>query len=87
MVQVTILFFARAREIAQTSSQTLSISETDATIAGVRAALITAIPELASALPSAVFALNLNYVAVNDEARTSVREGDEIAVIPPISGG
>ena len=87
MVDVTILFFARAREITAQSSQRITISDTDATIAAVRAALLVAHPALASVLPTAVFALNQNYVAVDDEGTTAVRASDEIAIVPPISGG
>ncbi len=87
MVDVTILFFARAREITAQSSQRITIPDADATIAAVRAALLVAHPALASVLPTAVFALNQNYVAVDDEGTTAVRASDEIAIVPPISGG
>ena len=87
MVDVTILFFARAREITAQSSQRITIPDADATIAAVRAALLVAHPALVSVLPTAVFALNQNYVAVDDEGTTAVRASDEIAIVPPISGG
>lgn len=87
MVDVTILFFARAREITAQSSQRITIPDADATIAAVRAALLVAHPALASVLPTAVFALNQSYVAVDDEGTTTVRASDEIAIVPPISGG
>ena len=87
MVDVTVLFFARAREITNHSAQTVTIPDTDATIAAVREALLVAYPALASVLPTAVFALNQNYVHVDDERATAVRASDEIAVVPPICGG
>jgi len=86
MASVNVLFFARARELAGTSASNLTLPD-GSTVADVRAKLLLDTPALASVLTTAIFALNQSYVAVDAEASTVVKTGDELAIVPPISGG
>jgi molybdopterin converting factor subunit 1 len=52
------------------------------TVAALRAQLVSAYPELAG-LRSLLIAVNNEYV----EDSTELQESDEIALIPPVSGG
>lgn len=53
----------------------------------VRAYLSQAYPALAPVVGTVTLALNLQYVPQAVEARVAVKDGDEVALIPPISGG
>lgn len=86
---LTILLFARARELVGTSSVSITIdtSESTTTLAAVRVALISAYPALVPLLSSASTLLALNASYVESEETSAVSSTDEIAVIPPVSGG
>ena len=80
-VRVTVRLFAVLRERAGAEAIQLDLPA-DAQIADVRLAVQERFPALAALLPSAM-------TAVNQEYRPSgpVHDGDEIALIPPVSGG
>ena len=85
---ITVLFFARARELAETSSASVDLdAAVPPTVAAARARLLELYPQLESVLLTAVFALNQSYVDRAREDDTAVTRGDELAVVPPISGG
>ena len=80
MPTVTVLYFVRAREATGgLIEETLDAEHTDA----LRAVLVERHPELESVLKSAVLAVNQEYATAN----VALRDRDEVAVIPPISGG
>jgi molybdopterin synthase catalytic subunit len=81
-MQVTVLYFATLRMRAGVRQDTLALPD-DATVADLKAAVCQARPELAEALDSAVVAVNRNF-AKPDQV---LREGDEAAIFPPVSGG
>ena len=56
-----------------------------ATWDALRAKLGEAFPALAPVLAAAALALNMEYVPAGEAM--GFKEGDELAVIPPISGG
>ncbi len=81
-ITVQVLFFAAARDICGTPEQFISLpvgSRTDSLLS----ALLVSHPALATLLPSAVLAVNQEYCS----GPLELREGDEVAVIPPVSGG
>ncbi len=79
---INVRLFAAARQLAGTSAVPLAIDE-PVTVAQLRQALGTHLPALAPLLPMARFARNGDYV--NDQSTVSPQ--DEIALIPPVSGG
>lgn len=83
-MDVKVLFFARARELAGCSEATLSVPRGAATSA-LPALLLQAYPKLDQVLSSCLLSLNLDYV--DADAPRPLQAGDEIGVIPPISGG
>jgi molybdopterin converting factor small subunit len=74
------LFAGMAAEVAQ---RQLVLEPTVTTVAGVRAALAAAVPAIAPLLARSAVAVGGRYAA--DE--TLVGPDDEIAIIPPVSGG
>ena len=83
---ITILYFARLREALGTASEELALPANVADLAGVRAALVSRggawATELAEAKPIRA-AVNQDMAAGD----TPVRDGDEIAFFPPVTGG
>jgi MoaE-MoaD fusion protein len=81
-VTVNVLLFARARELAKSESVSVALQAT-ATVADLRSELAFQIPALASLLATSAIAVNREFA----EDSLRVRENDEIALIPPVSGG
>jgi molybdopterin converting factor subunit 1 len=79
---ITVRLFAILRERAGQSELKLDLPA-GATIAMARDELLKEVPGLAGLIDRVAFALNRNYVPVEAE----LSEGDELALIPPVSGG
>ena len=87
-VHVNLLFFAKARELAGTSAQNRFPLLATSSLNGTQ--ILTVIcdhfPELCAIRDHVIIAVNEEYCEDLSVALT-IREGDEIAVIPPIAGG
>ena len=81
-MRVTVRLFARLREIAGTGELILDLAA-PATIRAVWAVLASRYDELAPYAASVSAARNLEYARMD----TAVSDGDEIAFLPPVSGG
>jgi len=82
MVNVRIRLFAVQRELAGTRELSVSLGD-GATVEDAWSALVAAHPVLAPGRPSVRFARNGAYA----DAATVLADGDEVAMIPPVSGG
>ena len=81
-MHIRVRLFARQREMAGTREVELELGA-GATIEDAWSALIDRVPAIASGRRYVRFARNGDYAA----ADTPLAEGDEVACIPPISGG
>jgi molybdopterin synthase catalytic subunit len=81
-MRIRIRLFAIQRELAGTREHTLELAE-GATVGDAWDGLVAAFPTLAPGRASVRFARNGAYA----EAATPLSEGDEVAMIPPVSGG
>ncbi len=81
-MRIRVRLFARQRELAGTREIAFDLPA-GATIADAWTALAAQVPAVASGRPFVRFARNGDYAA----ATTPLEEDDEIACIPPISGG
>ena len=81
-VQITLRLFAVFREALGTSTLTQEVPE-GTTVEQVLAQLIDRFPALAGAEAAVSFSVNRSYAA----ADTVLHAGDEVAFIPPVSGG
>jgi molybdopterin converting factor subunit 1 len=81
-MQITVRLFATLRERAGVSQLTLDVAE-KSTIAEAIVELRKRIPALAEHVNNIAFALNHSYTQLN----TPLQDGDELALIPPVSGG
>jgi len=78
---MTVLLFAAARELAGADS--IAVEPPRATVADLRAELARRIPALAGLLAKSAIAVNHDFA----EEDRLLQPADEIAVIPPVSGG
>ena len=81
-MKVRLRLFAVARQHAEADDLVLELGE-EKTIAALRAALVAAVPALQPISSHLRFAVNSEYA---DDA-TAIIESDEVACIPPVSGG
>ena len=81
-MRVTIRLFARLRDIAGAAELKRDVAA-GATIASVWRQLTGEFPELAPYERSISSAVNFDYARMD----RAVAEGDEIAFLPPVSGG
>jgi molybdopterin synthase catalytic subunit len=80
-VPVTVLYFAASREAAGASREALE--PVPATVADLRRLLVQRHPRLAAVLERCRFAVDQHMAEESD----ALRDGAEVAVIPPVSGG
>src|SRR6187397_224130 len=81
-IRVRVRLFAVQRELAGTREVALEMDE-GADVEAVWAALAERFPVLAPGRSSMRFARNGEYA----DPATAVHDGDEVAMIPPVSGG
>jgi molybdopterin converting factor subunit 1 len=82
LVTIEIRYFARCRELAGIDRESYQFSET-VTLADVRAEIRVRHPDLLPYLKATRLALNQEFTTDD----TPVNDGDDIALIPPVSGG
>jgi molybdopterin synthase catalytic subunit len=81
-MQVRVLFFGILKDLTGKSSDSIELAA-DSSAQDVLAHYGSLMPRLKSTLPSLAIAINQQYSA----PETKLREGDEIALLPPVSGG
>jgi molybdopterin converting factor subunit 1 len=81
-MQVTVRLFARLRDIAGAGELTRQ-APAGANVGAVWASLVTDYPELSAYEKSISCAVNEDYARFT----ATVADGDEIAFLPPVSGG
>ena len=81
-MRVTVRLFARLRDLAGTGELTRDVSA-PATVQTVWNALVAEMPSLVEYERTMSVAVNAEYARM----AASVNEGDEVAFLPPVSGG
>jgi molybdopterin converting factor subunit 1 len=81
-MRVTVRLFARLRELAG-AGDLLRELPAEATVTTVWEALVRDYPALAPYSDSMSCAVNAEYARMT----TQVKDGDEVAFLPPVSGG
>ncbi|KAG9287740.1 hypothetical protein G9A89_004143 [Geosiphon pyriformis] len=90
----TIFYFASARDATQIASEKIEIPNTGVSsdvqfslsLKDLTMLLSLRHPALVPVLQGSLYAVNMEYVDKEDKA-FRVKPGDEVAVIPPVSGG
>ena len=83
-MKIRVLFFAACRDVAGSDKTELEVKE-GTTVSGLVKLVVEKHPKLTKMLSNLVLSLNLNYTDVKSSKVLSA--GDEVAFIPPISGG
>ena len=81
-MRVTIRLFARLRDIAGSGDLSRAAPE-GATVGDIWRALVAEFPEMARYESSISSAVNADYARMS----AAIADGDEIAFLPPVSGG
>ena len=81
-MRVTVRLFARLRDLAG-SGELVRDVPAPATVQTIWKALVAEFPDLAAYERSMSVAVNADYARMS----AVVREGDEVAFMPPVSGG
>jgi molybdopterin converting factor subunit 1 len=81
-MRVTVKLFAILRDRAGVSESSIDLAD-ESTVTVAAEALATKFPPIANFLGRCAFAVNQDYV----DRSAVLRDGDELAVIPPVSGG
>jgi molybdopterin synthase sulfur carrier subunit len=84
-MEITVLFFARARDVTEVQSIQLLFEQHSVTSDCVLKAVVDRHPKLESVLKSCVLAINQVYA--DKLPNQEIKDGDEVAIIPPLSGG
>ena len=83
-MKVKILFFAKAKELAKVPSASFQVNQPQITFDSLTK-VISEEFNLQALNGSFILALNEEYL--EEDSLIELKEGDELAVIPPISGG
>jgi MoaE-MoaD fusion protein len=81
-MRVTVLFFGVLKEMLACDSQTLDLPS-GATVDAVLAHYRQVLPQQTKLWPALAIAVNRSYAARG----SGLRDGDEVALLPPVSGG
>jgi len=81
-MRVTVRLFARLRDITGTAELARPVDE-NATVRTVWDGLVREFPELDAYERSISTAVNADYARMTDR----LKDGDEVAFLPPVSGG
>jgi molybdopterin synthase catalytic subunit len=81
-MNITVRFFAVVRDRAGISQMELKL-DSGTTVARAAEAIGQQLPQLKAMMPRVAFAVNQTYV----DRDTVLSGGDELALIPPVSGG
>jgi len=83
-MKIKCLFFAKSGEVTGVSEKEYQLKE-EADTKDLLQKVVEEYPGLEQVLTTAILSINLEYTA--REPPTQLKEGDEVAIIPPISGG
>jgi len=81
-MRVRVLFFGVLKDLVGKAGDTLDLDQ-GASVADLLAHYERQIPRLRESLPSLALAVNQEYAS----AETKLRSNDEVAILPPVSGG
>lgn len=81
-MRITVRLFARLRDIVGSGELTREV-DADATVRTVWDALVAEFPAAASYERSLSVAVNADYARMNSR----LADGDDVAFLPPVSGG
>ena len=82
-MRLHLRYFAAARDAATTPEEVVDVDDSIGTVAALRVLLMQRHPQLQRVLPQCRLALDQQFVDDN----AVLRDGVEVAVLPPMAGG
>ncbi|KAI9360615.1 molybdopterin synthase small subunit CnxG [Pilaira anomala] len=87
MSQVQVLYFAGIKDITAKESEKIDIGD-QTTLADLSQILISKYGKsFQELLSSSMYAVNMDYIDKNKETSIVLQDKEEVAIIPPVSGG
>lgn len=83
-MEIRVLFFAQGRELAGISETTIHMGPLSDS-SQLEASILSTYPKLADIWSTCILARNQEYLVKGE--KVALEDGDEVAVVPPISGG
>ncbi|XP_030048639.1 molybdopterin synthase sulfur carrier subunit-like [Microcaecilia unicolor] len=83
--EVLVLYFAKSAELADVRSEHISVAQRT-TSEQLWEEIVSRHPRLAALRNHVLLAVRQEYIAIGDQLLL-LQPGDEVAIIPPISGG
>jgi molybdopterin converting factor subunit 1 len=83
MPNLNLLYFAGLRDLRGCREESLLLPDAVSTVAALAKHLETTYPELSGRLDQVRFAVNEEFA----ESSEAIKDGDVVALIPPVSGG
>ncbi len=80
-MKLKILYFAEARRIVKKNEEYVDFNGN--TLSELKSTIIDKYPKVAEVVNSSIFAVNLQYAQLG----SALKDGDTVAVIPPVEGG
>ena len=80
-MKLKMLYFAEARRIIKKNEERIDFGGNN--LSELKLTLISKYPKAAEIINSSMFAINLQYARLG----SSLKDGDTVAVIPPVEGG
>lgn len=84
--QVCVLYFAKSAELTGVKEEAVVAVPTPISSQDLWGLLVQRHPRLSLLQDQVVLAVRQQYVSIGDQAVT-LGDGDEVAVVPPLSGG
>src|ERR1700688_4919347 len=81
-MRVRVLFFGMLKDLAGKSSDEIELAE-GGSVRDVLSYYLSRIPRFKESLPALALAVNRQYAGPD----TTLKAGDEVALLPPVSGG
>ncbi|XP_058493302.1 molybdopterin synthase sulfur carrier subunit-like isoform X2 [Solea solea] len=85
--QVFVLYFAKSAELTGVKQEEVAAVPTPISSRDLWNLLLRRHPRLCALQDHVVLAVRQQYVAIGDQVLVSLVDGDEVAVVPPLSGG
>ena len=81
-MRIKVLYFSSIKDKIGITSENIKIAE-NSTVSDLIKLLSEKYPQIKDSLKNSMFAVNEEYASIEQE----LKEGDTVAIIPPVSGG
>ncbi|KAI8875006.1 MoaD/ThiS [Backusella circina FSU 941] len=89
MTKIKVLYFASVKDVTGIEQEQIELEKDSATLVDLGTLLTTRYgnDKIKVLLEQSLYAIDMDYINKEDEKSTILKDGMEIAIIPPVSGG